>query len=110
MQQACVSGHITSASRCRTFASATAPAPKKEGEGRGSSYVSPHDWSSIEKQYGKADTSAALKPVEIHTITATSRTLEQQGSRYSRKIREGKTHTTTNPPPYFPLMNASHIF
>lgn len=54
-------------------------------------YVSPHDWGAIVRDYGKSESSAAAgAKVEIRTIKAEARSLEEQGSRYSRRLRKGR--------------------
>lgn len=72
----------------------TAAAPDAEAGGEGSSsrdrYVSPHDWGAITRDYGKSEGSAVGAKVEIRTIQAEVRSLEEQGSRYSRRLRKGE--------------------
>lgn len=54
-------------------------------------YVSPHNWKKMAKDYGKPVDAGAVREVEIQTIHLNSRPETDQGSRYSRKIRERKS-------------------
>lgn len=71
--------------------SSNAAAPAEEaGTSSGDRYVSPHDWTALERDYGKSEGSlAAGAKVEVRTIKAQVRSLEEQGSRYSRRLRKG---------------------
>lgn len=52
-------------------------------------YVSPHDWAALTRDYGKSEVGgAAGAQVEVRTIRAEVRALEEQGSRYSRRLRK----------------------
>jgi len=71
-----------------TSASAAPAAEGSEGSSR-DRYVSPHDWGSLVRDYGKSSEGGGVAQVEIRTIKAAERGLEEQGSRYSRRLRKG---------------------
>ena len=86
---ACSSGLARQAARGLS----TATASNASNAGTPSSkdtYVSPHDWGAIERDYGKAKDAASVgQAAEIQTIEAKKRSLEEVGSRYSRRLRAG---------------------
>lgn len=49
---------------------------------------SSHDWAALVRDYGKSDAVSSSIPMEVPTIEATVRSLDDTGSRYSRRLRE----------------------
>jgi hypothetical protein len=72
----------------RCLSTSNAAAAEEEGASSRDRYVSPHDWAAITRDYGKSDAVTQGAPVEIRTIKVEARSLEEQGSRYSRKLRK----------------------
>lgn len=52
--------------------------------------MSRHDWNKLTKDYGKPAKQMVAVDVEIQTIALGSRSLAEQGSKYSRKLRESE--------------------
>lgn len=66
----------------------SAPPHSQHVEPARKEWKSPHDWSELVQNYGKRR-DVFDEPVEIHKLTVTCRSLKEQGSRYSQKIRAG---------------------
>lgn len=64
----------------------SAPPHSQHVEPARKEWKSPHDWSELVQNYGKRR-DVFDEPVEIHKLTVTCRSLKEQGSRYSQKIR-----------------------